>query len=208
MPPDDLERGLRRSGYGTGYRELPVSPGGMLDLGEVPLHAPSTLRLLVLSPEQTPLEKERVLIFPIHGWVRPEEPRRSMAVSNSEGSIAIKADAGRYQAIAGGREGWGLVAFVWEHGREPEEDSVVRLPLGFSVELRFAQTPDVGRRLVLLDEQERLLSRSWMSSEEPWPLTLAPSRYLVRVEDLERNYIATLDLIVPVGGGELTVTLP
>jgi hypothetical protein len=208
VPPDNYDLDFTLPGYADGYREIQVEPGATLDLGDLALHATGTLRALVLDPSGEPADAERFQFFPTSGWTRPEEPRRYAGGTDAAGKLEMRAGAGRYQAIFGGRDGIGLQAVVWERGSAEPEERVIRLQAGVETRL-LAQSPEISTRLLWLSDREgRLLSSSRLADGSPWTLVLTPGDYLLRVEDLGRNLLTTLDLHVPDGGGEIRVALP
>lgn len=206
--PENLDLDLSLPGYDAGYREIQTEPGTPLDLGDLPLYSAGSLRALVLDPDGEPASEARFRFFPTAGWTRPEEPRRYSSGTDASGKLQIRAGAGRYQSIFGGHDGIGLQAVVWERGSAEPEERVIRLHVGVEAHLQ-AQSPEGSTRLLWLSDLEgRLLSGSRLADGHPWPLVLTPGPYLLRVEDLDRNHLTTLDLHVPDGGGDIRVALP
>lgn len=208
VPPENLDLELELAGFAEGYRELQVDPRSVLDLGELPLSRQGTIPMRIERPDGSPWADQMFRWFPIEGWSRPEAPRRSSSRTDSAGRVEARAGACAYQAIFGGRAGIALQAATWRRGSAEAAERLIRLREGSEVRLTADHEVGVPRWVWLLDAEGNLLSDGWHSARQPATWVLAPATYLLRVEDLDRNLLTTLDLRVPAGGGELRVALP
>lgn len=205
--PGPMDLDVFCAGFGETFRSLILFPGQILDLGDVGMLPDGQLRGRVLDPQGAPVPQLMFQFFPTGSWTRPEEPRRSRSNTDAEGRISLQASAERHQIILGGGP-YGLQAAVWERGRAEAEELEIRLQPGVRVRLSLQPPEQQERLLWLMDFAGRLLAPSFQSRYGDWQLSLTPGGYLLRVEDLDRNLLGTLDLRVPEGGGDLAVALP
>jgi len=207
LAPDQRDVVINLPDHAEGYRALELRPGERLDLGDVPLGRAGRIRARLLGADGTPLGQHVYQFFPTGSWTRPEEPRRISSRTDKEGWLDFRAGPERHQVIVGGGA-HGVQAVVWERGIEEPGEREIRLAPGAEVRIRSTQSADLPRALWLLDADGRILSNYWTTSASPRTIVLAPGTYLLRVEDLDRNLLGTLDLRVPEGGGDLEVALP
>lgn len=205
--PGRMDLEIFCAGYGSTYRDLTLRPGETLDLGEIGLSRTGAIRGRVLDPQGNPCPRFPIMIFPTGAWQSPEDPQRAHSFTDDAGLISLQASTERHQLILGGGP-YGLQAAVWERGSAETEEREIRLTPGVGVRLLWRLPENQARLLWLMDSAGLLLAPSFQSRYGDWNLSLAPGAYLLRVEDLDRNLIGTLDLRVPEGGGDLEVALP
>ncbi len=205
--PDELDLQVHCEGYASFHRGVILRPGELFDFGDVTLSRERRLHAQVVDSTGRPLAQHRIHFFQTDGWSRPENPARTYSSTDAEGLASLLTGAQRQQWIVGGGN-FGLQAVVWERGDQGNDDREIRLLAGSAVRILAAAPDGQARILWLLDSEGLLLAPRHHTQFGEWSVTLTPGSYLLRVEDLDRNFLATLDLRVPDGGGDILVTLP
>ena len=166
---------VRAAGYGPHQRWLELSAGDDLDLGEVSLGAPATLRGRLVDPDGQPAEG-MLYIHPLDGAARDDGPMAAESTLvyhvGPEREFELDVAQGRYLVRVSGSR-WAHAAHVVEAGGPPVE---LMTQVGVEIGIR-AEGATLGSRYTIVTSDGTPVFTETLRGPIARTPRLAPGRY-------------------------------